>query len=112
MFKRTNQVAVLVALTRIQHMLDVAVRTIPPLVYAPRAIVARERINVVVMARPRAAKQIAGSVDKQALDIPFLAATQTKLVIQKVGVAIRVTANAAVLRGIGVAVVVIVCGAR
>ena len=104
--------AVLVALTRMQHMLYSAVRTAPPPAHAPRAIVARKRINVVVITRPRAAKQIAGSVDEQVLDIPFLAATQIKLVIQKVGVAIRVTANAAVLRGIGVAVVVIVCGAR
>ena len=110
MFKRTSQVAVLVALIWIQRTLDVAVRTVPPLAHALRAIVARERIHVVMIARPCVAKQLAGTVAKKAFDVPLLAAAQMKLVIQKVCVAIRVTANAAVFASSGVAVVVIVDG--
>ena len=110
MIQRLHQAAVLLALMWIQLMLDVAVRTVPPLAHALRAIVARERIHVVMIARPRVAKQLAGTVAKKAFDVPLLAAAQMKLVIQKVCVAIRVAANAAVLRGIGVVVVVMVDG--
>ena len=105
-----DQATILVALMRIEQALNATVRTVPPLAHAPRTIVARERIHVVMIVRSRVAKQLAGTVPKKMLDVPLLAAAQVKLVIQKVGVAIRVAANAAVLRGIGVAVVTIVDG--
>jgi len=110
MFKRMDEATILLTLTRKKHALYATVRTVPPLTHAPRAIVARERIYVVMIMRRRVAKQLTGTVAKKMLDVPLLAAAQMELVIQNVGVTIRVAANASVFVSSGVAIVVIVDG--